>query len=74
MKSPNSLSDSHLLQYADEHLQYEIDMLIWSAGVLAFLEQHRGEGYLPWAINNGLLNSYALERLLRRIEAADSTA
>jgi len=60
MKPPNSLSDIQLLQYADEHLQYEIDMLIWSAGILAFLAKHTGEGYLPWAINNGLLNSYAL--------------
>jgi hypothetical protein len=60
MKPPNSLSDSELKQYADEHLQYEIDMLIWSAGVLAFLAAKKAEGYLPWAINNGLLNTYSL--------------
>jgi hypothetical protein len=60
MKPPNSLSDSDLLHYADEHLQYEIDMLTWSAGILAFLAIYKAEGYLPWAINNGLLNSFAL--------------
>lgn len=60
MKQPNSLTDSELLQYAEEHLQYEFDMLTWSAGILAFLGRHKAKGYLPWAIDNGLLNSYAL--------------
>lgn len=60
MKPPNSLSDSELKQYADEHIQYEIDMLIWSTGILAFLAAKKAEGYLPWAINNGLLNTYSL--------------
>ncbi len=31
----------------------------WSAGILAFLAGHQSEGYLPWAINNGLINSFA---------------
>ena len=60
MEHPNSLSDSELLQYADENLQYEIDMLTWSAGLLAFLASNKTKGHLPWVINNGLLNSFAL--------------
>lgn len=60
MKFDNQLSDKQLLEYANEHLQYEVDMLVWSAGILAFLARHMREGYLPWAINNGLLNSFAL--------------
>lgn len=60
MKSPHSLTDDELKAYADEHLQYEVDMLIWSAGVLAFLTAYRDKGYLPWAINNGLLNTFAV--------------
>ena len=60
MKHPNSLSDRGLLQYAEKHLQYEVDMLTWSAGILAFLAPHMAKGYLPRAINNGLLNSFAL--------------
>jgi len=60
MKSPHSLSDSELLHYADKHIKYEIDMLTSSAGILAFLAVHKAEGFLPWAVNNGLLNSFAL--------------
>lgn len=60
MKPPHSLTDTELLQYADEHLQYEVDMLTWSASILAFLVAHKEEGYLPWAMNNGLLSSFAL--------------
>jgi hypothetical protein len=60
LKPPKSLTDAQLQQYADQHLQYEIDMLVWSAGILAFLVAHKAEGDLPSAINNGLLNSFAL--------------
>lgn len=60
MKPPNTLTDAELLKYADEHLQYEVEMLTWLSGIMAFLAIHKEEGYLPWAMNNGLLNSYAL--------------
>jgi hypothetical protein len=60
MKPPNMLTDTELLQCAEEHLLYEIDMLIWSAGILAYLAGHKTEGYLAWAMNNGLLNTFAL--------------
>jgi len=60
MKSPNSLTDTELLQYADMHLQYEFDMLTWSTGILVSLVFHPNEKILFWAIKNSLLNSYAL--------------
>lgn len=60
MKPPYTLSDTELIKYADEHLQYEVDMLTWSSGIMAFLAIHKEEGHLPWAMNNGLLNSCAL--------------
>lgn len=60
MKSPNSLTDDELKSYAEEHLQYEYDMLIYSAGILAFLAADRHKGLLPWTINNGLLNTFAV--------------
>lgn len=59
MKGSNSLSDDELKEYAEEHLQYEVDMLVWSAGILARLASLKNEGHLPWSINNGLLNSFS---------------
>lgn len=59
MKPPRPLTDDELKSYAEEHLQYEVDMLIWSAGILSGLAPHKVEGFLPWAINNGLLNTFA---------------
>jgi len=60
MKPPHSLTDDELLKYIDEHVEYELDMLVWSAGILARLAPHKTDGYLPWALNNGLLNSFAV--------------
>ncbi len=60
MKPPHSLTDDQLKAYADEHLQYEFDMLTWSAAILGFLAAFRESGALPWAINNGLLNTFAI--------------
>lgn len=60
MKAPNSLTDGELKQYADEHLRYEIDMLTCSAGILTYLKDYGDKGYLPWAINNGILNTFTL--------------
>jgi len=60
MKPPNSLSDQELRAYADEHLQYEFDMLIWSAGILAPLAAHHDHGYLPWSLNNAVLNTFSV--------------
>lgn len=60
MKPPHSLTDAELKAYAEEHLQYEVDMFIWSAGILVFLAPYKDKGYLPWAINNALLNTFAV--------------
>jgi hypothetical protein len=60
MKTPYSLPDDNLKDYAEKHLQYEVDMLTWSAGILAFLAKQNNAGQLPWAINNGLLNTFAV--------------
>jgi hypothetical protein len=60
MKSPHSLTDDELREYAEEHLQYEVDMLCWSAGILAKLAPYKDKGLLPWAINNGLLTTFAV--------------
>lgn len=60
MKSPHSLTDNELKEYAENHLQYEVDMLTWSAAVLASLPPYIDKGCLPWAINNGLLNTFAV--------------
>jgi hypothetical protein len=59
VKLPHSLTDAELKAYADEHLQYEVDMFIWSAGIVAFLASYKDKGHLPWAINNSLLNTFA---------------
>jgi hypothetical protein len=60
MKLPNRLPDDDLKDYAEKHLQYEVDMLTWSAGILAFLARQNNKGYLSWTINNGLLNTFAI--------------
>ena len=60
MRDAKSLSDSELLKYANEHLQYEIDLLTWSAGILASLASHIDKGQLPRAIRNSILESFAL--------------
>jgi len=60
MKPPNSLTDEDLLAYADRHLKYEIDMLIWAAGIMRTLAPVRDQGLLAWACNNALLNSFSM--------------
>jgi hypothetical protein len=60
MKPPHALTDDQLKAYAEEHLQYEYEMLIWSAAILIPLVHYKDEGHLPWAFNNGLLNTFAI--------------
>ncbi len=60
MKNQHSLTDKELQDYADHHIQYEVDMLTYSAGTLGFLAPHGDQGFLPWVIKNGLLNSFSL--------------
>jgi hypothetical protein len=60
MKSPHSLSDDELREYAEQHLKYEVDMLIYSACILSTITEHRQRSLLSWTINNGLLDSFAI--------------
>jgi len=59
VKPPHSLTDGELKAYAEEHLQYEVDMLTWAAGTLAFFAPHKDKGLIPWTINNALVESFA---------------
>jgi hypothetical protein len=59
MKLPYSLSDDDLRNYADIHLQYEIDMLTWSGGILESLVEKKKANLLSQALYNGILNTFA---------------
>jgi adenine-specific DNA-methyltransferase len=41
-------------------LQYEINMLTMSVGILAYLGTHNNTSPIPWVINNGILNTFAI--------------
>ena len=60
MIKTDQLSDSDLKSYAEVHIQYEFDMLLWSARVLAFLSPVANKGHLDWVVFNGLLNTFAI--------------
>ena len=55
-----NLSNKELMDYAEEHIQYEYDMLFWSANVLAFLSPVANKGIIDWVVFNGLLNTFAI--------------
>lgn len=60
MKLPHSLLDEELRDYADHHLKYEIEMLVWASGILATLGTLREKGLLARECKNALLNTFAL--------------
>jgi hypothetical protein len=60
MRSPNVISDDDLKSYAEAHLQYEINMLTMSVSILAYLGTHNNSSPIPWLINNGILNTFAM--------------
>jgi len=60
MKPPHTLSDAHLLEYADTHVTYELNMLVWTSGLLSALFPFKTNGYLPWTVNNATVNSYSM--------------
>jgi hypothetical protein len=60
MKPPKSLSDEELMDYADHHIIYELEMLRWTTAVMGSLAPVREEGQLAWACNNALLNSFSI--------------
>lgn len=79
MKYPHSLSDDDLKDYAEKHLQDEVEMLTWSVGILAFLAKKKNVSPLPWALSNGVLNTFAIharnliEFLYSRLKGKDFT-
>jgi len=60
MKSPNSLTDAELSDYADRHMKYEIDMLIWTASILIPLRGLSDLAPIPRIVHDSLLNSFAI--------------
>jgi hypothetical protein len=61
MKSPHySLADEELLEYADRHIAYEIQMLVWTAGILGTVARAQGQGTLAWACNCAMLESFSI--------------
>lgn len=59
MKHPHTLSDSELKAYADQHLQYELDMLTVAAGILGAMLPQPPEDVVSFGVRNGLLNTFA---------------
>lgn len=60
MKPPHTLSDSELKAYAEQHLQYECNMLAVTTGILGALPPLPSEDIVSFAVRNGLLNSFAI--------------
>ena len=60
MKIPNTLSDKELIEYADYHICYEIDMLYWSTSILISIAESRGKVILPQIFNNIALEAFAI--------------
>ena len=56
----DQLSDSELKSYAEDHIQYEFDMLLWSARILYYLSSMNDKGYISWVIHDSLLNSFSI--------------
>jgi hypothetical protein len=48
------------MEYAEQHLQYEVDMLTGSANVLAFLSRRKNADYVSWLVSNALLNTFSI--------------
>ncbi len=60
MKPPISLNDDQLKEYSNHHLKYEIDMLIWTTGILSTLGAVKKQSPIPLTINNAIMNSYSM--------------
>ncbi len=60
MKNSNNLSNSQLKEYAENHIRYEYEMLLWSARILGFLAAIESKGHIHWTLLNGLLNTFAI--------------
>ena len=60
MKPPISLGDDQLTDYSNHHLKYELDMLIWTTGIMRTLGAECKKNPITWSLNNSLLNSYSM--------------
>ncbi|MGO8690915.1 MAG: hypothetical protein ACLQLG_14935 [Thermoguttaceae bacterium] len=60
MKPPNSLTDRQLIEYADEHIAYELMMLISGLTVLRAITPLKGHNWLAWACNAAWVTCYAV--------------
>jgi len=60
VKPPHVLTDAELLDYADQHIDYELQMLIWTAGLLRALGPIKADGLIAWCANNSVMNSFAM--------------
>ena len=61
MRDPYSLTDDELKLYARVHLQYEVDMLTMTTGMLlALARQTAKQSPAHWLVRNALLNTFAI--------------
>lgn len=60
MKPPISLNDDQLKEYSNHHLKYELDMLIWTTGILSTLGAVKKQSPIPMTLNNAIINSYSM--------------
>ncbi len=60
MKPPIALTDEELSDYADHHLTYEINMLLWTASMLIPLRGLSDLTPIPRIIHDSLLESFAI--------------
>ncbi len=58
LKSKN-LNDTELNYYAEQHIQYEYDMLLWSSRILGVFRV-KPFGYISHTIHDALLNTFAI--------------
>jgi hypothetical protein len=60
MRPPNSLTDEELMKYANEHIAYEILMLMSADAILRPITPVKHEHWLVYACNCTAMTSYAL--------------
>jgi len=60
MIESTKLTDIELKNYAENHIRYEHEMLLWSARILAFLGKVKVRGFIAWTIKNALLNTFGI--------------
>ena len=59
MLESKNLNDKQLKDYAEQHLQYEYDMLLWSSRILGFFRVEPIGG-IPHTVHDALLNNFSM--------------